>query len=139
MTDWLSKQQRSLNMSSIRSVGNKTTEQRVASLLRRSGLTGWRRHLKLPGKPDFTFRRERVAVFVDGCFWHGCPSCYRLPGDNRPYWREKLASNRRRDRRANRELRIEGWAVLRVWEHLLESNAGQERCVTKLKSLLGRD
>lgn len=136
MTDWLSREQRSRNMSSIRSVGNKTTEQRMAKLLRAAHLSGWRRRVPLPGSPDFAFRSHRAAVFVDGCFWHGCPRCYRLPEDNRPYWKAKVTGNRRRDRRVNRQLRDRGWTVVRVWEHMLESEGGRARFLSKLRAIL---
>lgn len=122
MTDWLTKQQRSHNMSSIRSRGNATTEQRLVALLRKHRISGWRRHAPLPGRPDFVFRKERVALFVDGCFWHGCPQCYKLPGDNKPYWSDKLRRNKARDRRNSRLLRKEGWSVLHVWEHSLRDD-----------------
>lgn len=89
MTDWLTREQRSRNMASIRSKGNKTTEVRFVKLLKAAHICGWRRHQPLPGRPDFTFRKQRLAVFIDGCFWHGCQMCYRLPEDNRPYWKKK--------------------------------------------------
>lgn len=137
MTDWLSREQRSRNMASIRSKGNATTERAFLQLLRRAKISGWRRHLRLPGKPDFVFQSHRLAIFIDGCFWHGCPRCYRLPEDNRAYWAEKVASNRRRDRRRTRELRALNWTVLRIWEHSLKSEKGRARVLTKLKSLAG--
>ncbi|HPE13915.1 MAG: DNA mismatch endonuclease Vsr [Gemmatimonadetes bacterium] len=107
---------RSRNMAAIRSRGNRTTELRLAAALRFFGLKGWRRHLPLPGRPDFAWPKERVAVFVDGCFWHGCPKCYRPPKHNAAFWREKIETNRRRDRRVARQLRADGWSVLRIWE-----------------------
>jgi DNA mismatch endonuclease, patch repair protein len=107
---------RSRIMSAVRSTGNRTTEQALASLLRKHGLRGWRRHLPLPGRPDFAWPKERVAVFVDGCFWHGCPRCYRAPRHNARFWKEKVEANRRRDVRVARQLRRQGWSVLRVWE-----------------------
>ncbi|MCC7107639.1 MAG: DNA mismatch endonuclease Vsr [Chloroflexi bacterium] len=108
-------------MAAIRSMGNTTTEQRLASMLRRYHLSGWRRHMKLPGTPDFVFTKERVAVFVNGCFWHGCPRCYRRPRANQPYWQQKVERNRTRDRRVKRTLRASGWSVLSFWEHSLRS------------------
>jgi DNA mismatch endonuclease (patch repair protein) len=138
MADWLSREQRSHNMASIRSFGNGSTEQRMQGLLRFAHLTGWRRHLPLPGKPDFVFRRERVAVFVDGCFWHGCPRCYRLPQDNRAYWKAKVEGNRGRDLRATRSLRSQGWTVLRVWEHMLKTESGRSHTVARIANALNR-
>jgi DNA mismatch endonuclease, patch repair protein len=107
---------RSRIMSAIRGRGNQTTELRVAKLLRSWGLRGWRRHQALPGRPDFAWPRIRVALFVDGCFWHGCPKCYRPPSSHKSYWAGKLSDNRARDRRANQRLRKLGWQVIRVWE-----------------------
>jgi DNA mismatch endonuclease (patch repair protein) len=137
MADWLTPAQRTRNMSSIRSKGNATTEVAFLAILRESKVTGWRRHPNLPGKPDFVFKKNKVAVFLDGCFWHGCPRCYRLPDDNRTYWKSKVTKNRLRDRRRNRELRSLGWRVLRFWEHSLESLAERARVLSNLKRALG--
>ena len=108
-------------MAAIRSTGNRTTELRLAAIFHAHGITGWRRHQRLPGKPDFVFRRQRLAVFVDGCFWHGCARHLRVPRDNRPYWKHKIARNLQRDRQTNRHLRRAGWRVVRIWEHALRS------------------
>ena len=137
MADWLSRDQRSRNMASIRSKGNATTEQAFLQLLRSAHISGWRRHLNLPGRPDFVFRSQLLAVFIDGCFWHGGPRCYRMPEDNRAYWKAKILSNRRRDRRRTRELRSHTWRVLRIWEHSLKSEIGRKRVLTKLTAALG--
>lgn len=107
---------RSRIMKAIRGSGNRTTEERLASILRRERLSGWRRHLKLPGTPDFAWPKKCLVVFVDGCFWHGCPRCYRAPATNKSFWRQKLKSNKARDRRVAKELRRMGWRVMRVWE-----------------------
>jgi len=103
-------------MSRIKGRGNKKTELRMAELFREHGITGWRRHQDLPGRPDFVFRRVKVAVFVDGCFWHGCPRHFRVPRTRTKFWMEKIRGNKARDRRVSRELRASGWKVLRVWE-----------------------
>lgn len=71
----------------------------------------------LPGRPDIVLSRARIAVFVDGCFWHGCGRHGVLPKNNREWWREKLASNSERDRRKDAELEANGWLPLHVWEH----------------------
>jgi DNA mismatch endonuclease, patch repair protein len=92
-------------MGAIRSRGNKDTELKLASVLRAARITGWRRHQPLPGHPDFVFRRERLAVFVDGCFWHGCPKHGRQPGTNIAYWAQKLTRNKARDLSVSRALR----------------------------------
>ena len=109
---------RSALMARVRGRGNKSTELKLLALLKNHRVTGWRRHLgSILGKPDFTWRRQKVVVFVDGCFWHG-HSCPRgqLPRTNVDAWRQKIARNRRRDRRNARALRSRGWKVLRVWE-----------------------
>jgi len=123
LSDIWSTQKRSEVMSLIRSRGNKATELRLIEIFREHGITGWRRNQPLLGKPDITFRRERVVVFVDGCFWHGCPKCYKRPKSNRKFWDTKIANNRKRDRLVNRELRGAGWRVVRVWQHQLVSPA----------------
>ncbi len=106
-------------MAAVRSRGNKATELKLATILRAKGITGWRRHQRLPGRPDFVFRRARLAVFVDGCFWHGCRWHCRVPQANREYWQRKIARNAARDRRTGRILRAQGWRVLRIWGHSL--------------------
>lgn len=103
-------------MRSIKARDNETTELTLARILRTLKLSGWRRHQRLPGKPDFTWRKERVVVFVDGCFWHSCPRHYHEPRANKEFWLAKFASNKARDRRVTRELRRMGWTVVRVWE-----------------------
>src|SRR4051794_30840740 len=102
---------RSRIMSAIRGRGNETTELRLASILRREGLKGWRRHVKLMGSPDFFWKDRQIAVFVDGCFWHGCPHCYLPPRRNATFWRNKIVRNKSRDRKVTRRLRQQGIRV----------------------------
>ena len=135
MPDVFTKAKRSQVMSAIRSTGNKATELRLAALFRQHGITGWRRHQPLIGKPDFIFRRQKIAVFVDGCFWHGCRWHCRMPRGNREYWRAKIARNSARDRLTSRLLRSEGWTVIRIWSHSL---ATPEKVIEKINSLLSR-
>ena len=116
MADVFPREKRSEIMAAVRSKGNKSTELRLVSLFRKNKISGWRRHLNLPGNPDFAFRKEKVVVFVDGCFWHGCPNCYREPKSRRAYWREKIVKNQRRDRQVSSRLRSLGWSVIRVKE-----------------------
>ena len=104
-------------MGRIRSRGNRDTELVLARFFRVHGITGWRRNLRVFGRPDFLFRARRLAVFVDGCFWHGCPRHGRMPRTNATFWRDKIARNRARDRLVTRTLRRAGWQVLRLWEH----------------------
>ena len=93
----------------------------LRSALHRSGLR-FRKDLlvrcgELKARPDIVFTRSKVAVFVDGCFWHGCPEHQVIPKSNRDYWVPKLAANIDRDRRVDRAFVEHGWTVLRVWEH----------------------
>jgi DNA mismatch endonuclease (patch repair protein) len=112
MPDTFTKQKRSEMMSRIRSAGNKGTELRLVQIFRTNSITGWRRGSKLPGKPDFVFPKQRLAVFVDGCFWHGCPKHATWPKTRAAFWKAKIEGNRSRDRRVNRALRQRGWVVV---------------------------
>jgi DNA mismatch endonuclease (patch repair protein) len=123
MPDNVTQARRSQIMAAVRSEGNKGTELKLAALFRANGITGWRRQQALPGKPDFVFWRQRLAVFVDGCFWHGCPKHLRLPATHARYWRNKIARNRARDKAVARLLRQRGWRVARAWEHALRRPA----------------
>lgn len=134
MPDTVSPKKRSQIMSHVRWSGNKSTEGKLLKLFRKNKIKGWRRHIDILGRPDFIFKDLRVAIFVDGCFWHGCPSHLRIPSSNQSYWKEKIKRNRVRDRHVNRALTKMGWKVLRLWEHSLKN---QELCVSQLKTRLG--
>ena len=117
VTDTFTRGERSRIMAAVKASGNKLTEARLVDLFRRHGMTGWRRHLPLKGKPDFTFVRQRVVIFVDGCFWHGCARHLRMPQSNQAYWEKKIFGNVIRDRIIRKELRAKGWKVVSIWEH----------------------
>ncbi len=128
---------RSELMSRVRSRGNETTERRLASLLRRAGLSGWRRHQPLPGRPDFVWPRLSVAVFVDGCFWHGHDCGKNIsPRTNSDAWQSKIRRNKARDRRVTRLLRDRGWLVLRIWECRLSRQPA--RCIRRIELAIDR-
>ncbi len=95
---------------------NTGPELRLRKALRTAGIGGYRLHWGR-FRIDVAWPGRRVAVFVDGCFWHGCPQCYREPRTNREYWLPKIRANRRRDRRASGMLRRAGWKVIRIQEH----------------------
>jgi DNA mismatch endonuclease (patch repair protein) len=116
MTDTLSPIDRSRRMSLIKSSGNESTEAKFARLLRKYRMTGWRRAFPLFGRPDFVWPRQRLALFVDGCFWHGCPIHARVPKSRQMFWRSKLDRNRERDVQVNHHLSASGWTVIRIWE-----------------------
>jgi DNA mismatch endonuclease (patch repair protein) len=151
MPDIFSKAKRSEVMSRIRSRGNRDTEERLAQLMRAAGVKGWRRQVALwlearaagrgisktrsKVRPDFVFRSSCVAVFVDRCFWHGCPRHCRMPTSNRAFWEGKITGNIARDRRVTRQLRKQGWAVLRIRECAL-SRARLAGTIARLKRAL---
>jgi DNA mismatch endonuclease (patch repair protein) len=140
--------ERSKQMSLIRSKGNKTTEMALVQLLRCHRITGWRRHRRITTtnddgtkfvvRPDFVFSAFRLAVFVDGCFWHGCCEHCRIPKSNRVFWQTKIQANRSRDRLVNARLRKAGWKVLRIWEHGI-SHPRSTLVVSKLRTALSRE
>jgi DNA mismatch endonuclease, patch repair protein len=113
---------RSNTMAAVRSERT-DIEQRLAKEMWRLGLRGWRRGRQTEGtRPDFVFVTARVAVFVDGCFWHGCARCAKRPATNTGYWGMKIQRNRLRDRAQNRALKDAGWTVIRFWGHEIESD-----------------
>lgn len=136
MADVFTRTKRSEVMSRIRGRGNLSTEMRMIALMREHGIKGWRRHRPLPGRPDFVFIQERIALFVDGCFWHGCPVHHVAPRTAISFWRKKIEGNRARDRRNSRELRRRGWQVIRVWEHELKKDGRSPVAIRKLQLLL---
>jgi DNA mismatch endonuclease (patch repair protein) len=128
---------RSKNMSAIRGKGNRTTEQKLRMALVRSGLNGWVLHRRdLPGRPDFVFQKENLAVFVDGCFWHFCARCGHIPKSRSEYWQKKFELNKARDLRNVRRLRGQGYKVVRIWEHELASVSGVEKAVNRIRRML---
>lgn len=122
-------------MSRIRATDTKP-ERALRSALWAKGVRGWRCHAKaLPGKPDLAFTRWRVAVFVDGCFWHGHPDFF-TPGKSGDYWDKKIARTKERDRAANESLRAAGWRVVRLWDFEVEQDLAS--CVTRVVQALRR-
>ena len=134
LADVFSKAKRSEIMSRVRSHGNQLTERRLVQILRRFRISGWRRQYPIVGSPDFVFRDARVAVFVDGCFWHCCPMHGEMPRTNRQFWAAKLYRNRMRDRAMCKRLKEGGWRVVRLWQHEL-NDAG--RIAARLRNVVG--
>ena len=116
MADVFDKGKRSEVMRKIRSKGNKSTELRLIKLFRENGITGWRRNYNVKGHPDLVFLDKRVAVFVDGCFWHGHNCRNTSPEDNKAYWVKKISKNISRDKEVSERLMSLGWTVIRIWE-----------------------
>jgi DNA mismatch endonuclease (patch repair protein) len=120
MADVFSPKRRSEIMSNVKGRENKATEIRLLKIFQEFGITGWRRHAAVFGKPDFTFYSARLAVFVDGCFWHACPIHGTIPTTNREFWKRKISRNSTRDRFVGRELKKKNWRVMRIWQHELQ-------------------
>ena len=119
MPDVFTKSKRSEVMSRVRGRGNKSTELALLVLFRRHKIAGWRRHRPIFGNPDFIFPLAKLAIFVDGCFWHACSKHGTQPTSNRAFWKRKLTRNKSRDLLVSRTLRAKGWSVLRIWQHEL--------------------
>ncbi len=136
--DTFSKAERSRIMASVKSRNTKSTELRFISILKDKGITGWRRNYPLTGKPDFVFPRLKIAVFIDGCFWHGCPSHCRMPSSNINYWNNKIEKNKIRDKKITKALKMKKWQVIRIWEH--EIKTGElNRKLNRIKKIAQQD
>lgn len=122
---------RSRIMSRIRGQHTKSTERVLRMALVRAGVRGWRLHARdLTGNPDIFFCRERIAIFVDGCFWHGCPKCGHIPKIRTMFWATKIMRNKRRDQNNNRILKRGGIEVIRIWEHAVQGEPeSATRCI----------
>lgn len=124
MSDNLSPQDRRKTMRAVKGKGTKL-EKRLWAMLAGMGLKGWQKNVDtITGKPDVVFSSQRVAVFIDGCFWHGCPNCRRkMPQTNREYWERKINRNVELAQLHNEQLQREGWVVVRIWEHEMADTA----------------
>lgn len=136
MADVFSKRKRSEVMSRIRGRGNRSTELRMAAILRANRISGWKLHPSdVLGRPDIYFPMLRTAVFLDGCFWHACSKCFSKPAQNSSFWMKKILGNVQRDRKVTRALRRKGIRVIRIWEHDLEHRThALESAIRKLRS-----
>lgn len=116
MADVFDDKKRSEIMKKVRSNGNKSTELKLIEIFKEYGITGWRRNYKVIGHPDFVFLKKRIAVFVDGCFWHGHDCRNTRPSDNSEYWSKKRARNIKHDQEITALFQQRGWTVVRIWE-----------------------
>ncbi len=137
MSDNLTPEDRRKTMQAVKGKGTRL-EKRLFSILVRMGVKGWKKNVDdVIGKPDVAFMSQRVAIFIDGCFWHGCPRCKRkLPAANRKYWKRKIERNVALARSYNRRLRADGWTVIRIWEHELNKTANAQRIKNKIRRSL---
>lgn len=123
MADTFTREQRSDIMRKVKSNRNKSTELKLIQIFKAYKIIGWRRTFKLYGKPDFVFPKQRVVIFVDGCFWHGHNCRNTKPKDNQDYWQQKIERNKKRDREVTKVLTDKNWCVVRLWECNLKYDA----------------
>lgn len=116
MADVFSAEKRSDIMRQVKSKNNKSTELRLIEIFRQNGITGWRRNYPVKGRPDFVFSKQKIAVFVDGCFWHGHDCRNTRPANHQEYWQKKRERNVKHDQEVTAMFEARGWRVLRIWE-----------------------
>ena len=134
MSDVLSKRQRSFCMSRIEGKDTRP-EVMLRKALWKQGVR-YQLHASVDGRPDLVVMNRKVAVFVDGCFWHRCPIHYVTPNTREEFWADKISKNVARDSEVNQTLTEKGWAVLRFWEHEIKDDL--EGCVSRVMEALGR-
>lgn len=135
MSDVFNKEKRSQIMRAVKSRDTKSTEKTLLGLFKENGVTGWRRTYDVKGHPDFVFLKQRVAIFVDGCFWHGHDCRNTRPSDNAEYWQKKRERNIRHDKEVTRNFEGRGWTVLRIWECELKKK-NREKTLKKILSAI---
>ena len=135
MADIFNKEKRSAIMRQVKSKKNKSTELRLIKIFKENGVTGWKRNYPVKGHPDFVFLKQRIAVFVDGCFWHGHDCRNTSPSANEEFWRKKRERNIKHDKEITELFESRGWTVIRIWEcELKQQNC--ERTLLKIKKYL---
>lgn len=135
MADIFEKEKRSQIMSAVHSKQNKTTEIRLIKIFKENGIIGWRRNYKVKGHPDFVFIDKKIAVFVDGCFWHGHDCRNTRPLDNAEYWQKKRERNIQHDKEITLTFEKRGWTVIRIWECELKKK-NRNKLFEKIKPIL---
>ena len=135
MTDIFCTEKRSSIMKSVHSKNNKSTEIKLIKVFEDNGITGWKRNYKVKGHPDFVFLDKKVAIFVDGCFWHGHDCRNTRPADNAEYWDKKRERNIKHDKEITLRFEQRGWKVIRIWECEL-TNKKRNLLMEKIKELM---
>ncbi|MDR0919404.1 MAG: very short patch repair endonuclease [Oscillospiraceae bacterium] len=135
MTDIFTKDKRCEIMRKIKSFNNKSTELKLIEIFKGNNVKGWRRGYKIEGKPDFVFKRNKIAVFVDGCFWHGHNCRNTNPKDNSQYWTTKITRNQKGDLEVSENLKKKKWQVVRIWECDLK-NKSRLKLMKKLEPIV---
>lgn len=127
-------------MQAVKAKGTKL-ERRLFSMLAGMRVKGWRKNASdIVGKPDIVFSHEKLVIFIDGCFWHGCPICNRkLPETNRDYWARKIDRNVELAKTHNKRLADEGWVVIRIWEHEINNKEAMQRVKFAIKQALNKE
>jgi len=137
MADNLTPEDRRKTMQAVKSKKTKL-ERTLFAMLAGMRLTGWRQNVTdITGKPDVVFSREKIAIFVDGCFWHGCPLCQRkMPQTNQQYWKTKISRNIEIAKSHAIQLYSNGWKIIRIWEHDMNSKASRQKINIKIRQAL---
>lgn len=127
---------RSKAMAAVRGKNNKSTELKLRMGLVRNRISGWTLHPSdILGRPDFYFQKKKVAIFIDGCFWHGCPLCGHIPKTRSAFWQAKIKRNKTRDQEIKRQLEASGAIVLRFWEHQLKTEQGLKETIFSIRQV----
>lgn len=127
MADIFDKAKRSEIMKKVRSKYNKSTELKLIQIFKENNIHGWRRNYKVKGHPDFVFLNKKIAIFVDGCFWHGHDCRNTKPKDNQEYWDKKRERNMKHDKEITEYFENRGWTVIRIWECELKNKKALEK------------
>ena len=127
MADIFDKAKRSEIMKKVRSKNNKSTELKLIQIFKENNIHGWRRNYKVKGHPDFVFLNKKIAIFVDGCFWHGHDCRNTKPKDNQEYWDKKRERNMKHDIEITDYFENRGWTVIRIWECELKNKKALEK------------
>lgn len=135
MADVFKQEKRSQIMSAVRSKQNKSTELKLIKVFEKYGIKGWLRNYKVKGHPDFVFSYKKIAVFVDGCFWHGHDCRNTRLSDNAEYWKKKRERNICHDKEITALFLMRGWSVIRIWECELQKK-NEDILKRKLAELL---
>lgn len=137
MADIYDKEKRSNLMRQIKSKKNKSTELRLIEIFKQNNITGWQRNYPVKGHPDFVFLKQRIAIFVDGCFWHGHDCRNTRPVDNKEFWQKKRECNFKHDQKITRLFEERGWTVIRIWECELK-HKNYEKALLRITDHLSR-
>lgn len=130
------KEKRSEIMSTVKSSGTKL-EVAFCTELEKQGISSFQRNQKdIFGHPDLVFEKEKIVIFIDSCFWHGCRNHLRMPSSRQIYWIDKIKRNRKRDKSVTSELRKEGWMVFRIWEHSIKNPRMLKWWISRIKNLV---